>query len=303
MAVLGSKQLMLDALDVVRSFPNIELSAIISFDDSIDGRSRLVEIQKFPNALFVSAPSQIEEILAFTSYDVLLVVGWPWIIDPKLINKAKFGAFGFHFSLLPKLRGFAPANWAIISGLKNTGVTVFQLSENADEGQILFQKKISVGKNEYISDLLQNLNGTAKLLLHDFFDAVESNLFELKEQSRFGKSYGIKRNSQSSLIHWEESPKKIYRNIRASSRPFLGAFTTLESCKIVIWRATINRSYKILGEEGQVAFIHAEGFSVKLKGSFLLEVSDFSTIHSENCLNTRKNHSVRLGVHLGIKEK
>ena len=81
-------------------------------------------------------------------------MGWYWIFSEDVLNSVPNGFIGVHYSLLPKYRGFSPLVWSIINGENEAGFSMFSMNAGMDEGDIWLQKKISVGKNEYIGEIM-----------------------------------------------------------------------------------------------------------------------------------------------------
>jgi len=88
------------------------------------------------------------DIIQDISPDLIIVCGWQQLISKEILSIPKLGAIGFHSSLLPKYRGRAPVNWAIIMGERKTGITMFHLTESADSGDIIAQKAFPIMLND-----------------------------------------------------------------------------------------------------------------------------------------------------------
>ena len=163
---IGSKSLGFSFLKKLESINYGKKIFVLTIDDSNDERSVLNDIINFSEERglpthVISKPSMLKSVLLEVNPDICFVVGWYWILPYDLIKSVKYGFLGFHASLLPKLRGFAPLVWAILNGEKKTGVTLFYFDEGVDSGDIVDQYGFEIGENDYIADLLKK----AKVIL------------------------------------------------------------------------------------------------------------------------------------------
>ena len=172
------------------------------------------------------------------SPDVILVMGWYYMVPKKIRNLAKYGAWGIHASLLPDYAGGAPLVWAIIEGQEKTGVTLFRLEDGVDDGDIIAQKEFTIAQNETISELYDKATESSKeILLHALMD-IEHIEFKKQDKSKI-KVYPQRKPADGEIdLSWPA--KKIYDFIRAQSSPYPGAFIkTSDNKKIVIEKARI----------------------------------------------------------------
>jgi methionyl-tRNA formyltransferase len=154
--------------------------------------------------------------------DVILVMGWYFMVPAAIRNLAKKGAWGIHASLLPKYAGGAPLTWAIINGESQTGVTLFQLDAGVDTGDIIAQEKISIGFEDCIASVYERATSASETLilnaLHNF------NSLELVPQDMSQRSVFPQRAPNDGLIDMNKSAQEIYNFVRAQSHPYPGAF-------------------------------------------------------------------------------
>jgi methionyl-tRNA formyltransferase len=178
--------------------------------------------------------------------DLLFAVSWRFMVPATVYDRARLGAFVFHDSMLPEYRGFSPTVWSIINGEDHTGVTLFEIAEGVDEGDIIAQKRVPIGADDSIADVLEHVTQT-------YLDLLEQNLGNLingnaprRPQDHSRATYTSKRLPEDNQIEWTASTKSIYNLIRAVSVPYPGAFTYLSGEKIRIWsavRMSSNRDY------------------------------------------------------------
>lgn len=298
--LLGAKRILLEALTIGSKHPEVQIIQIITFDDSTDRRSRLSEIQRLSRVIIVKSPQEAREYLDSLDYDILLAVGWQWIIPSYLIQKAEIAALGVHYSPLPRLRGFAPTNWTIISDQKVAGVSIFKLTDQMDAGEIFFQETFELPRDIYVGELLKLLDGIAIKGMEILFESIALRRVETHPQdSEVPISIGLKRNRKHDVISWVSEAQLIARIVRGMSHPYRGAFTYSRDCELVIWRAEVVCGDIFYGDPGQIATI-TEGLPTILCGDGkILLVQEMELVHSNACKSNSDGHYLRLGETLG----
>ncbi len=200
------------------------------------------------------------------SLDFIIVCGWRTLINPELNKSLKFGMVAAHDSLLPKYRGFAPINWAIINGEKECGVTLILINNGeTDSGKIISQKAVVINDNEYGWDVYQNvIKATIEIYL-EFFSNFENNKIVTSEQNELEATYTCKRTPDDGRIDWNKSSKIIYDLIRAIAHPYPGAFCEFDSKRFSIRKAELgkNNEKKFSGRiPGRVISINTDSIEV-----------------------------------------
>jgi methionyl-tRNA formyltransferase len=185
------------------------------------------------------------KILEQYNIDFIIVYGYRRILKKEVYDKAHHGAVAIHYALLPKYRGFAPLNWALINGEQETGVTLFFLSDDVDDGDIIEQKAVSITIGDDINSLLEKCSKVALEMLDRQINLFEQGIINRIPQDNSKASYTCSRSPEDGLIHWEHTTISIYNLIRAITYPFPCAFTHLNGEKIYILNAEIceNRNY------------------------------------------------------------
>jgi methionyl-tRNA formyltransferase len=155
--------------------------------------------------------------------DLQIVVAFRML--PEVVwNMPPLGTYNLHASLLPKYRGAAPINWAIINGEKETGVTTFKLKHEIDTGNVLFQEKVAISDTMTAGELHDKLMVTGATLVLKSVKAIESGNYELKPQPDVESTHAPKIFRETCRIDWNNAVKKIYDLIRGLS-PYPAAFT------------------------------------------------------------------------------
>ncbi|MEP7145919.1 MAG: methionyl-tRNA formyltransferase [bacterium] len=165
------------------------------------------------------------QIIRDSALDFIIVSGWRTLIDTKVNDFTKHGVIAAHYSLLPKYRGFAPLQWAVINGEKETGVTLFMMGNGeADSGKIISQKKLSIGYDETSWELNKKIIMIANGLYLEYIDKLQTNSVNYLEQDESQATYTCKRIPEDGRIYWNKSSDVIYNLIRAVAYPYPGAF-------------------------------------------------------------------------------
>lgn len=170
--------------------------------------------------------------------DVILVLGWYYMVPDSVRSLAKLGAWGIHASLLPDYAGGAPLVWAIIEGRSATGVTLFKLADGVDNGDIIMQEEFPVLFEDSIKEVYAKATASSIRILNKALLLGDKNSFTKQDSSKI-KIYP-QRNPEDGLIDFSKPAVDIYNFIRAQSSPYPGAyFLTTDNKKIVIEKARI----------------------------------------------------------------
>jgi methionyl-tRNA formyltransferase len=147
------------------------------------------------------------------------------MLPMALLKKARLGAYNMHGSLLPKFRGRAPLNWAIVKGETETGVTLHEMTEKPDAGRIVDQQAVAIGPDETAVEVFHKMTGAAEAVLKRSLSSLVAGkpTFRPNEISK-GSYYG-RRRPEDGRIDWSKSAKEIHDLVRAVAPPFPGAFS------------------------------------------------------------------------------
>lgn len=181
--------------------------------------------------------------------DVIFELGWSQIISPDILSIPKKGCIGVHASLLPKHRGAASLNWALIRGDKKTGVTLFYLAERPDDGDIIAQKEFDIDDRDDIATLHSKSDIASAELLVENMDSIRDGTVKRIKQDTNQVSCTQRRRPEDGVINWKSSSRDIYNWIRAQTHPFPGAFTYWKGKKLYIWQSEV---YDKKGGPGKV---------------------------------------------------
>lgn len=207
-----------------------------------------------------------ERIIKKLNLDLILVLGWYYMIPKSTRDLAKLGAWGIHASLLPKYAGGAPLNWAIINGEKETGVTLFRMEDGVDDGDIIAQKAFSIKHEDTIKEVYQKATMASKYILEDVLNNIE-NIKPIPQNKALIEIYP-QRSPKDGEIDWHQSSKAIYDFIRAQTLPYPCAYSTVENKIIKIIDAVQTNKTCSNIECGKIAFINNQTL-VATKDNFI----------------------------------
>ncbi|MCF6344807.1 MAG: methionyl-tRNA formyltransferase [Devosiaceae bacterium] len=164
----------------------------------------------------------IEQFIALKA-DVAIIVAYGLLLPKIILDAPKYGCLNLHGSLLPRWRGAAPIQRAIMAGDKKTGLMVMQMDEGLDTGSVALSKVIKIKKNMLAGELHDEMKIVGAKLLIKALNRLEKNKLEFLEQSKNGITYAKKIKKSESKINWQLNAKQIINNIRGLS-PFPGAW-------------------------------------------------------------------------------
>lgn len=179
---------------------------------------------------------------AIKEYDIdyLFIIGWSQIADNELIRLPKKGVFGIHPTLLPEGRGRASIPWTIIKGLKQTGVTLFQLDEGVDTGAVADQIVIPIDRQETAATLYKKVNEAHEALIAKVYQDMQKDAVQLREQDDTQATEWSGRTPADGEIFPDMLVEEAERLIRATTHPYPGAFVRTEKGKKIIWEAVVS---------------------------------------------------------------
>ena len=183
--------------------------------------------------------------------DMAIVVAFGQILKENLLTIPGWGVINIHASLLPKYRGAAPIQWAILNSESKIGLTVMRMDEGLDTGPILFQKEVPILEDETAGQLHDRLSQLAgQVIIEALTDMAKTQVKEIPQDDSLA-SYASKIERRDSLVDWKQPATKISCLIRALD-PRPGAYTLLESKQIKLFSSTVVDSSGLDGVPGRV---------------------------------------------------
>jgi len=168
----------------------------------------------------------IIEKLKETNPDVITVVAFGQKISSEILDLPRYKCINIHASLLPKYRGAAPINWALINGEEETGVTSIILQEKMDAGKMIIQKSIRIGPDETAGELKNRLSILGAEVLMDSLKQIETGTAKYTLQDEKFVTYAPKLKKKDGLINWNHSTEEVHNFVRGMN-PWPTAYTTL----------------------------------------------------------------------------
>ncbi len=221
-----------------------EIVAVYSQPDRPSGRGNKIAFSPIKEfaiqyGLPLFQPSKIktsEALNEFKSHkaDVAVVVAYGRILPETFLQAFPKGAINVHFSLLPKYRGAAPVNWAIVNGETRTGITTMKMDVGLDTGDILLQRETGIEPQETAIELMERLSSLGADLLSETLN--EYNDLLPQPQNHDEATFAPIMKREDGLIDWSLSAAEITNRVRGF-QPFPGSFTSYKGQKLTIWKS------------------------------------------------------------------
>ena len=177
--------------------------------------------------------------------DVICVVAYGKILPKEVLDIPKLGCINVHASLLPKYRGAAPIQWAILNGDKITGITTMYMDEGMDTGDIILKEEVEIGENETTGELWDRLSKIgAKLLVKTLKQIQEGTAPRKKQENNYTMAPML--NKEIAKIDWEEKDAIQIKNLVRGLNPIMGAYSHLNGKKIKFWKVEVVNTDEII---------------------------------------------------------
>src|SRR2546429_3014245 len=213
---------------------------------------------------------EAKDLFALHEADAAVIVAYGKILPSEFLNAYKRGCINVHFSLLPKYRGAAPVNWAIVNGETETGVTTMRIVAELDAGPILLQSVAPIREDDTAPELLMRLAEMGAQVLSETLRNLDA--IEPRPQRDADATFAPILKRENGLIDWSMDAFAIERRVRGF-QPWPNAYTTLDSRRLIIWRATpeqIDHSHPA----GQVVEAYSDRLAVSCGHSTLLRIAE-----------------------------
>ena len=209
----------------------------------------------------VRDPECVEELRKYNA-DVMVVVAFGQILPKEILEMTPYGCINVHASLLPKYRGAAPIQWAIIEGEEVTGVTTMQMDEGLDTGDMILKTEVPVAADETGESLHDKLAAAGAALCVETLKALEDGTAVREKQGESPTAYAKMLTKELGDIDWAEPAVKIERLVRGlNSWP--SAYTHWNGKVLKIWRAAAEAAETADVQPGTVVSVEKESFAVQ----------------------------------------
>lgn len=201
----------------------------------------------------VNTPEWRERIAAMRP-DLILSVYYRHMIGTKILALAPLGAWNMHGSLLPKYRGRAPINWAVLHGESRIGMTLHRMVKAADAGAIVDQEGVEIGTRDTAEQAFRKVLPCARRVLARQIDALLAGTVRETPQDDSQATYFGGRKPDDGRIDWRQTSREIFNLIRAVTDPYPGAFTDVSGSRLMVWWAEADspQAKKRRGAPGEV---------------------------------------------------
>ncbi len=222
------------------------IMAVVTNPDRPKGRGmKLIpsEVKEYAMGkdLKIYQPLKIKELteeLKTINPDVICVVAYGKILPRKILEIPKFGCINVHASLLPKYRGAAPIQWAVLNGDKVTGVSTMYMDKGMDTGDIILKEEVKIGEDETTGELWERLSKIGGELLVQTLEKLEKGTAPREKQSE-DFTVAPMLSKEMAKIDWETKTAQEIKNLVRGLNPIMGAFTNLNGKKIKFWKVAI----------------------------------------------------------------
>jgi methionyl-tRNA formyltransferase len=185
--------------------------------------------------------------------DILIVIGWYYLIPRAMRELAPLGAVGIHGSLLPRYRGGAPLVWAVINGEARAGISLFHLSDGVDDGDVIAQAGFDIAVEDTISEVIGKASEASVRSIRDYVPRLANGTAPRRPQDPHAATVVPQRRPEDGVIDWHaRSAADVYNWVRAQTKPYPGAFTYFGRETVRIWKASCFTGSRQSGGPGTV---------------------------------------------------
>lgn len=209
----------------------------------------------------IREPECIEELKKYNA-DIMVVIAFGQILPKEILQMTPYGCINVHASLLPKYRGAAPIQWAVIDGEKVSGVTTMQMNEGLDTGDMILKTEIPLDPKETGGSLHDKLAEAGAKLCVETLKAIEDHTATFEKQGASPTEYARMLDKKLGNIDWNTSAVQIERLVRGlNSWP--SAYTHWDKKVVKIWRAKAEADGTVKAEPGTVLSVEKDSFTVQ----------------------------------------
>lgn len=185
----------------------------------------------------IKRPEAVEELRQYEA-DVFVVAAFGQILSKEILEMPKYGSLNIHASLLPKYRGSSPIQWAVINGEEKTGVTIMQMNEGIDTGDILYQKEIPIDEEETGESLFEKLSELGAKAIVEALSLLEAGSLVPIPQDEALATHTVMLKKEMGQLNFHKTAEELERLIRGlNSWP--SAYTYLNGKQLKIWNAKV----------------------------------------------------------------
>lgn len=259
-----------------------EVAAVITQPDRPKGRGRKlacspVKAAALDHGLNVLQPERVKEPefvqqLAALQPDVIIVVAFGQILSPAILALPRLGCINVHASLLPRYRGAAPINWAVINGETVTGVTTMFMDAGLDTGDMILKAELAIGPDDTAGQVHDRLMELGAAVLADTLQLLVKGQAPRLPQDASLATYAARLARETERIDWTQAATTIHNLVRGLN-PWPGAYCVHQQQSVKIWRTKVIDEIAADGNPGQIIGVSTDGIVVQT-GRGLLELQE-----------------------------
>lgn len=256
------------ALSTLLTHPSARVMAVITPPAEQTGRlSGAVDLAglaagvRVLRAADINAPDVVDTVRALQP-DLLVVVGWTRLLGPELLSVPARGCVGFHASLLPRHRGRAPVNWAILRGETQTGNTMLFLDPGVDTGDIIDQRPVAIHVDDTCATVYERVAAAGAEMLAQHLPALLTGTAPRRPQRAEGGDVLPRRTPAMGVLDWHRPARTVHDWVRALTEPYPGAFSELDGERVMIWRTRPPKGSEPGEQAGTIIAIGPDGVRV-----------------------------------------
>ena len=254
-----------------------EITLVVSQPDKPKGRGHAmvptpVKVVAEELGIPVFQPVKIREakdVLEKTEADVCVVAAFGEVIPASILHMKKYGCINVHASLLPKYRGAAPIQWAVIDGEKESGVTIMQMDEGLDTGDMLAKAIVPLDEKETGGSLFDKLSEAGGRLCVETLAKLEKGEITPEKQGESPTAYASMLDKKMGNIDWNKSAVVIERLVRGLN-PWPSAYTHLDGKTLKIWACDVLPQSASKGESGEILEVTKDAIHVQTGDGILV---------------------------------
>jgi len=276
----GTPQFAVPTLKFLLTQQEFEIAAVITQPDRPSGRGMKLTASPVKEAavaagVVVHQPEKIrapemQATLEAIAPDCVVIIAYGQIIPARLLPIAKHGWINLHASLLPKYRGAAPINWAIVNGETVSGITTMRIDAGMDTGEMLLTHEMEIGANETAPELAARMSEAGAPLMVETLRGIAAGTLSGRAQDASAATYAPMMKREDGRVDWSRTAREIYDRMRGFA-PWPGAFSTLrgKTCQILGRPSEDTRG----GQEPGTIHVRQSGIYVSCGGATEIRIS------------------------------
>lgn len=245
---MGTPDFALESLKKIYETEN-EILAVVTNPDKPNGRGNKIQCTPVKEYALeknipIYQPEKVRKNEEFINTikglnpDIICVVAYGKILPKEILDIPKYGCINVHGSLLPKYRGAAPIQWAVLNGDKTTGITTMYMDIGMDTGDMILKEEVEIGENETTGELWQRLSEIGGKLLVETIDLIKEGNAPRERQ---GDDFSIAPMLDKSMakIDWENKTATEIKNLVRGLNPIMGAYSYINGKKVKFWKVNV----------------------------------------------------------------